>query len=125
MGSKVHRQHDQLTPDPRFGSKLASKFINCLMWRRQEGDRHAGLLRRHGPDQEAACRTPTRSRSSPRRSRTSSRSIEVRSQRVGGATYQVPMQVNEAPAEPGDPLDPRRHPREEPAGRCTSGSPTS
>jgi len=35
--------------------------------------------------------------------------IEVRSKRVGGATYQVPMQVKpHAPAKPVDPLDPRR-----------------
>ena len=53
-------------------------------------------------------------------------SVEVRSRRVGGANYQVPMQVKpKRPAEPGDPLDHRRHPRQEPAGRCTCGWPTS
>ena len=23
---------EQLRPDPKFGSKLAAKFVNCMMW---------------------------------------------------------------------------------------------
>ena len=29
--SKFTASHSHLRPDPRYGSKLASKFINCLM----------------------------------------------------------------------------------------------
>ena len=29
---KWTRSEDQLRPDPRFGSKLVSKFINCMMY---------------------------------------------------------------------------------------------
>ena len=39
--------------------------------------------------------------------------VEVRSKRVGGATYQVPMQVNKTrQQQPGHPLDHRRCPRQ-------------
>ena len=31
MSRKFTASKTQLRPDPRFGSKLASKFINCLM----------------------------------------------------------------------------------------------
>ena len=31
MARKFTASKAQLRPDPRFGSKLASKFINCLM----------------------------------------------------------------------------------------------
>jgi small subunit ribosomal protein S7 len=83
-----------LKPDPVYGSELASKFINCLMW----GGKKATAMRvfygaldqikkRMGPDcnpidvftQAVENVKPT---------------VEVRSKRVGGATYQVPMQVN-------------------------------
>jgi small subunit ribosomal protein S7 len=32
MARKFTASKEQLRPDPRFGSKLASKFINCLMY---------------------------------------------------------------------------------------------
>ncbi len=32
MARKRTASADTLKPDPRYGSKLASKFVNCLMW---------------------------------------------------------------------------------------------
>jgi small subunit ribosomal protein S7 len=83
----------QLKPDPKFGSELASKFINCLMW---DGKKSVAsrvfydaldIVKKRIPDQEPIDVFHTAvDNVKPH--------IEVRSKRVGGAAYQVPMQVN-------------------------------
>jgi small subunit ribosomal protein S7 len=82
----------QLKPDPRFGSKLASKFINCLM---HDGKKTVAqrvfynamdLIQRRLPNEDPL-EVFTRAVENVKPV------IEVRSKRVGGATYQVPMQV--------------------------------
>ena len=91
---------ETLKPDPRFDSKLASKFINCLMWQGKKGTAECNLYRaldqikKRMPDADSLeVFTQAVEHVKP--------SVEVRSKRVGGATYQVPMQVNKtAPAEP-------------------------
>jgi small subunit ribosomal protein S7 len=84
---------ETLKPDPVYGSKLASKFINCLMWQGKKGTAERIFydaleqIKKRLPDanpidvftQAVENVKPT---------------VEVRSKRVGGATYQVPMQVN-------------------------------
>src|SRR5271165_4784870 len=84
---------ETLKPDPRHNSKLAAKFMNCLMWggKKATAQRvfYAALdqIKKRMPDadpinifsQAVENVKPT---------------VEVRSKRVGGATYQVPMQVN-------------------------------
>ena len=83
----------QLRPDPRFNSKLVSKFVNCLMFDGKKSvatrvfydamDVIAKRVKDHSPLEvfETALNNVKPS-------------IEVRSKRVGGASYQVPMQVN-------------------------------
>jgi len=83
----------QLKPDPRFGSILASKFINCLMY---DGKKTVAqrvfydaleIVHKKLPDIEPIhVFTQAVENVKPQ--------IEVRSKRVGGASYQVPMQVN-------------------------------
>jgi small subunit ribosomal protein S7 len=84
---------ETLKPDPRFGSKLASKFINCMMWQGKKGTAqrifyHAlDQIKKRMPDAEPIdVFTQAVEHVKP--------TVEVRSKRVGGATYQVPMQVN-------------------------------
>lgn len=84
---------ETLKPDPRYDSKLASKFINCLMWdgKKQTAQRifYGALdqIKRRMPDVNPIdVFTQAVENVKP--------SVEVRSKRVGGATYQVPMQVN-------------------------------
>ena len=82
----------QLKPDPRYGSKLATKFINCLMY---DGKKSAAtrefyaaleIIRGKVPDQEPIeVFNQALENVKP--------GIEVRSKRVGGATYQVPTPV--------------------------------
>ena len=84
---------DTLKPDPVYGSKLASKFINCLMW----GGKKATAMRLfYGALDQIKKRIPD---ANPIEVFTTAvehvkPTVEVRSKRVGGATYQVPMQVN-------------------------------
>ncbi len=82
----------QLKPDPRYASKLASKFINCLMLDGKKSiaqrmfyqalDIISQKIKDASPLEvfEAAI-----ANAKP--------SIEVRSRRVGGSNYQVPMQI--------------------------------
>lgn len=85
---------NQLRGDPRYSSKVASKFINCMMWEGKKTvaqrvfydamDRIAEKIQDVPPIEvfETALGNVKPD-------------IEVRSKRVGGANYQVPMQVNQ------------------------------
>jgi len=84
---------EKLAPDPRFHSKLVSKFINSIMW---DGKKSVAsrifydamdIIAKKGKDtppvevfEKAVANVKPL--------------IEVRSKRVGGANYQVPMQVS-------------------------------
>jgi small subunit ribosomal protein S7 len=83
----------QLAPDPLYGSLLASKFINCLMW---DGKKSTAQRVFYGALEEIGKKLPD---TSPIDVFTQAvenvkPNIEVRSRRVGGASYQVPMQVS-------------------------------
>jgi small subunit ribosomal protein S7 len=84
---------ETLKPDPRHGSKLASKFINCMMWQGKKGTAQRifynalDQIKKRMPDADPIdVFTQAVEHVKP--------TVEVRSKRVGGATYQVPMQVN-------------------------------
>ena len=90
---RITASKKQLVGDPKFGSILASKFINCLMWDGKKGVAQGVFYRaldevhRKIPDVEPIeVFTQAVENVKP--------DIEVRSRRVGGASYQVPMQVN-------------------------------
>ena len=84
---------EQLHGDPRYDSKLAAKFINCLMW-----DGKKSVAQRVFYD--ALDRVGKKLTDTPPNEvfeqaiDNINPNIEVRSRRVGGANYQVPMQVN-------------------------------
>jgi small subunit ribosomal protein S7 len=82
-----------LKPDARYNSKLASKFINCLMWQGKKT-----VAQKIFYD---AMDTVTKQMKDVPPLEVFETAInnvrpyvEVRSRRVGGANYQVPMQVN-------------------------------
>src|SRR4029077_3291638 len=84
---------ETLKADPRFGSLLASKFINCLMWQGKKATAQRifydalDQIKKRMPDAEPIdVFIQAVEHVKP--------SVEVRSKRVGGAAYQVPMQVN-------------------------------
>jgi len=84
--------HTHLFPDIRFSSLLVSKFINCLMY---DGKKATAtrvfydamdLIKKRIPDVDPLqVFTDAVMNVKP--------ALEVRSRRVGGANYQVPMQV--------------------------------
>jgi small subunit ribosomal protein S7 len=90
---KITASREQLIPDPRYGSLLASKFINCLM---VDGKKSVAqnvfykameIVAQKVTDVEPI-------EVFNRALENCKPSVEVRSKRVGGAAYQVPMQVN-------------------------------
>jgi len=93
MSKRFTASQTQLQPDPRYNSKLASKFINCLM---HDGKKSVAqrvfydameIVEKKISDAEPIdVFTQAIENVRP--------SIEVRSKRVGGATYQVPTPVN-------------------------------
>lgn len=91
--ARITASRKQLKPDPKFGSLLASKFINNLM---NDGKKSVAqgvfydsldIIKERLPEEEPIdVFTQAVENVKP--------AIEVRSKRVGGAAYQVPMQVN-------------------------------
>ncbi len=83
----------QLKPDSRYGSLLASKFVNCLM---ESGKKSVALNVFYDALDEIKRRVPDREPIEVFHQAVENVKphIEVRSKRVGGAAYQVPMQVN-------------------------------
>ena len=93
MARKRTASEANLKPDPVYNSKLASKFINCLMWQGKKATAqrvfyHAldQIKKRIADTNPIEVFTQAVEHVKP--------TVEVRSKRVGGATYQVPMQVN-------------------------------
>ncbi len=83
----------QLQPDERYGSKLAAKFMNCLML-----DGKKSVAKRVFYDAldlvgKKISDTPPIEVFETALENVKP-AIEVRSRRVGGANYQVPIQVN-------------------------------
>jgi small subunit ribosomal protein S7 len=92
MARKFTASKIQLRPDPRYGSKLASKFINCLM---RDGKKSVAQRVFYNAMDLIEKRLPNENPVDvfTRAVENCMPMIEVRSKRVGGATYQVPMQV--------------------------------
>jgi small subunit ribosomal protein S7 len=92
MARKFTASKAQLKPDPRFGSKLISKFVNCLM---HDGKKSVAQHVFYGAMDLIERRLPGENPLDvfTRAVENVKPMIEVRSKRVGGATYQVPMQV--------------------------------
>jgi small subunit ribosomal protein S7 len=90
---RITASRKKLVGDPRFDSLLASKFINCLM---ESGKKSVAqnvfydaldIVHKRIPDVDPIeVFSQAVENVKP--------AIEVRSKRVGGAAYQVPMQVN-------------------------------
>ena len=93
MAKKFTASVEQLKPDPKFGNKLVSKFVNCLMW---DGKKSISqqifydamdIIGKKVKDAEPL-------EVFEKAINNVKPMIEVRSKRVGGSSYQVPMQVN-------------------------------
>ena len=90
---KFTSSEDMLKPDPRYNSKLLSKFINCIMWDGKKSvaqrivyDAIEKISKKIADVPPLEIFEKAIDNVKPY--------VEVRSRRVGGANYQVPMQVN-------------------------------
>jgi small subunit ribosomal protein S7 len=92
MAKKWTASSEQLKPDPKYNSKLVAKFINCMM---RQGKKSTAqqvfydamdIVSKKMKDASVleVCETAVNNVKPL---------IEVRSKRIGGASYQVPMQV--------------------------------
>ena len=91
--ARITASRKQLKPDPVYGSLLASKFINCLM---SDGKKSTAQEVFYGALKIVKDRLPEEEPIEVFNQAVENvkPAIEVRSKRVGGAAYQVPMQVN-------------------------------
>ncbi len=81
----------EINPDPRFKSKAAAKFINNLMWDGKKSTSQSILYRAmdviHDRTGEDPLRVFEKALGNVRPA------VEVKSRRVGGSTYQVPVDI--------------------------------
>jgi len=93
MAKKFTASSQQLGPDPKYSSKLVSKFINCLMLDGKKSTAQRvfydamDIMDKNIPDAGSL-------EIFEKAINNAKPLIEVRSKRVGGASYQVPMQVS-------------------------------
>ncbi|WP_144185866.1 30S ribosomal protein S7 [Elioraea rosea] len=91
--SRRHRaEKREVLPDPKFGDLVLSKFMNALMY---DGKKSAAEAIVYGALDVVKRRVPN---TDPLRvfheaMENVKPAVEVRSRRVGGATYQVPVEV--------------------------------
>ena len=93
MGRKKKTIDRHIAPDPKYNSVVVSKFVNRMMW---EGKRSIGLRIVH----EALGILQTKAEKEPLEVFIKALDnvkplVEVKSRRVGGATYQVPVEIRE------------------------------
>lgn len=93
MAKKFTASKQQLKPDAKYNNRLVSKFINCLM---HEGKKSVAQKVFYDAMEKIAKKV---SKEEPLKVFETAVNnvkpmIEVRSKRVGGASYQVPMQVS-------------------------------
>ncbi|MHC4147911.1 MAG: 30S ribosomal protein S7 [Planctomycetota bacterium] len=92
MAKKFTASSQQLKPDPVYDNKLVSKFVNCLMLDGKKSVAQAVFY-----DALAIISKKIKDSSPLDVFETAVNNVkpalEVRSKRIGGASYQVPMQV--------------------------------
>ncbi len=93
MAGRITKAEANLKPDPRYNSKVLSRFINCIM---HDGKKAVAQRVVYAAFDEIEKRTngePTAIEVFEKAIDNIKPQVEVRSKRVGGANYQVPMQV--------------------------------
>jgi small subunit ribosomal protein S7 len=91
MSRRRKAERREINPDPKFGDAVVSKFMNSIM---KEGKKSVAERIVYG----ALDRMQNRAKSDPvqlfhQALENVMPAVEVRSRRVGGATYQVPVEV--------------------------------
>lgn len=103
MAGRITKSDAQLRPDPRYGDRTLSKFINCIMYDGKKAtaqqvvyDALDLIKKRVDRERELPEGYPKEPVEIFHRAIDNVRpNVEVRSKRVGGANYQVPMPVSQ------------------------------
>ena len=91
MPRKGEVKKREVLPDPKYGDKTVTKFVNSIMNRGKKSTAEAIL---YGSLDIVTAKTREDSLGVFKRALENTRpTVEVRSRRVGGATYQVPVEV--------------------------------
>ena len=91
MSRRRAAEKREVLPDPKFGDLVVAKFINCLMW---AGKKSVAERIVYGALDDLRKKTGSDPIELFHQALDNVRpAVEVRSRRVGGATYQVPMEV--------------------------------
>jgi small subunit ribosomal protein S7 len=91
MPRKGEVRKREILPDPKYGDKVVAKFVNTIMNRGKKSVAESILYRSLDI---VAAKTKEDSLGVFKRAIENTRpTVEVRSRRVGGATYQVPVEV--------------------------------
>jgi small subunit ribosomal protein S7 len=92
MPRKGYVEHHEVSPDPVFSSPLVHKFVNCMMW---DGKKSVAERVFHGAMDVVAKKTNEEPLKTFKKAVENCRPVlEVKTRRVGGANYQVPVEVN-------------------------------
>jgi len=92
MPRKGHVAKREVAPDPVYGSTLVTKFVNSMMWGGKKSTAQSIFytsmknLEQKGGDEALKLFKKAVENCKPL--------LEVKSRRVGGANYQVPIEVN-------------------------------
>jgi small subunit ribosomal protein S7 len=82
-----------LAPDPRFGDTLVTRFVNCMMW---DGKKSIALRIFYDALDKIEKNTGEPGYDVWKRAMSNvTPSVEVRSRRIGGATFQIPSEVRQ------------------------------
>ncbi|MBS1588333.1 MAG: 30S ribosomal protein S7 [Bacteroidetes bacterium] len=80
-----------LAPDPKFNDKMVTRFVNCLMW---GGNKSVVLTAFYDAIEKVSKITSEEGYDVWKRALANvTPSVEVRSRRIGGATFQIPTEV--------------------------------
>lgn len=91
MGRRTKSEPRKIDPDPVFESRLVAKFVNCLMY---DGNKSVAERIVYGAFRVIEEKTKQDPLEVFKAAIENVKpSLEVRSRRVGGATYQVPVEV--------------------------------
>ena len=92
MPRKGHVPKRTVEPDPVYGSDLVTKFVNSMMWQGKKSTAEKivyesmSRLQQKGGDEALKLFKKAVENAKPL--------LEVKTRRVGGANYQVPVEVN-------------------------------
>jgi small subunit ribosomal protein S7 len=91
MSRKHKAETREVLPDPKFGDTLVTKFINCMMYDGKKSTAEAifygalAIVEQKSGEEGLKVFKKAMNNVKP--------AVEVKSRRIGGATYQVPIEV--------------------------------